>query len=181
MAYEGNLGRVVGSRIYSGVAYDDISIKADLSNQGITRLLDGDIYISIAGTYSIFKYEAGFFTKTADIWNESRVSSLEDEVDGLRSMAEEYIPARSYLPGEVVIYDDRFYLCTAATSGSWDSTKWQALTLDYLLGLTKVDDHLDSTSLRAVQNAVITAALDLKLDKSATITNQDIDDMFPIS
>ena len=45
----------------------------------------------------------------------------------------EYDSAESYEVGDFVVYNDQLYKCIGATSGAWDSTKWQLATLNDLL------------------------------------------------
>ena len=45
----------------------------------------------------------------------------------------EYETTASYSVGEFVVYNDQLYKCIGATSGTWDSTKWQLATLNDLV------------------------------------------------
>lgn len=45
----------------------------------------------------------------------------------------EYDTTTSYEVGDFVVYNDQLYKCIGATSGAWDSTKWQLATLNDLL------------------------------------------------
>lgn len=46
----------------------------------------------------------------------------------------EYDTATSYDVGDFVVYNDQLYKCIGATTGAWDSTKWQLATLNDLVG-----------------------------------------------
>lgn len=45
----------------------------------------------------------------------------------------EYDSAESYDVGDFVVYNDQLYKCIGATTGAWDSTKWQLATLNDLV------------------------------------------------
>ena len=45
----------------------------------------------------------------------------------------EYETSETYAVGDFVVYNDQLYKCIGATSGAWDSTKWQLATLNDLL------------------------------------------------
>lgn len=50
----------------------------------------------------------------------------------------EYDTTTQYSVGDFVVYNDQLYKCIGATSGAWDSTKWQLATLNDLL--TDIED-----------------------------------------
>ena len=56
--YEEELGRVVGSRIYSGEQTNSEGIITELRGKGVERILDGDIYISTSGNKPILAFNA---------------------------------------------------------------------------------------------------------------------------
>lgn len=45
----------------------------------------------------------------------------------------EYDSAEEYNVGDFVVYNDQLYKCIGATTGEWDSTKWQLATLNDLV------------------------------------------------
>lgn len=45
----------------------------------------------------------------------------------------EYDSAEEYEIGDFVVYNDQLYKCIGATTGAWDSTKWQLATLNDLV------------------------------------------------
>ena len=66
-----------------------------------------------------------------------------------RNFAENYNTAVSYVIGDLVMHEDRLYECTGATTGTWDSTKWTATTVDNLFSnISSSADHItyDNTS-----------------------------------
>ena len=50
----------------------------------------------------------------------------------------EYDTTTEYEVGDFVVYNDQLYKCISATSGDWDSTKWQLATLNDLV--TDIED-----------------------------------------
>lgn len=44
-------------------------------------------------------------------------------------IAAPYDSASSYTAGDYCTYGDGFYVCTASTSGTWDASKWSAVTV----------------------------------------------------
>lgn len=48
-------------------------------------------------------------------------------------IAAPYDSASSYTAGDYCTKDDGFYVCTASTSGTWDGSKWSAVTVGDVL------------------------------------------------
>lgn len=48
-------------------------------------------------------------------------------------IAAPYDSASSYTAGDYCTKDDGFYVCTASTSGTWDASKWSAVTVGDVL------------------------------------------------
>ena len=59
----------------------------------------------------------------------------------------EYDTTTSYEVGDFVVYNDQLYKCIGATSGAWDSTKWQLATLNDLL--TDIEDAVQFVNDKA--------------------------------
>ena len=47
--------------------------------------------------------------------------------------ADVYDSSSSYVVGDYCIYNNTLYRCKSATSGAWDSTKWEAKTITSLI------------------------------------------------
>lgn len=45
----------------------------------------------------------------------------------------DYNPATSYVSGDYARHDGVIYICTASTTGAWDSTKWTAIAVELRL------------------------------------------------
>lgn len=72
---------------------------------------------------------------TAGAWNPAHVSETTIvnellEAGGLDLLADEYATASTYNKGDYTIYDRELYKCkTDNTTGAWDSTKWDKVTV----------------------------------------------------
>lgn len=84
--YEEELGRVVGSRIYSGEKTESEDIITELLGKGVERILDGDIYISTTGNKPIlaFNAENEKFEPIVDLGNED----VDEFIDSMRKTIE---------------------------------------------------------------------------------------------
>ena len=66
--------------------------------------------------------------------SEDIIGELESTI--LANLADEYDSTTSYAVGNYCIKDNVLYVCTATTTGTWDSTKWSAITVgDKLISL----------------------------------------------
>lgn len=83
--YEEELGRVVGSRIYSGEKTESADIISELRGKGVERILDGDIYISTSGNKPIlaFNAEEEQFKKITNIWDSEIIQNIYDSIQQL--------------------------------------------------------------------------------------------------
>lgn len=61
-------------------------------------------------------------------------AEIQDILDLARlQIAAPYDSASSYTAGDYCTKDDGFYVCTASTSGTWDASKWSAVTVGDVL------------------------------------------------
>ena len=51
------------------------------------------------------------------------------EFSNINMLAEPYDIASDYIAGQTCNYKGQVYICTSPTSGTWDSTKWNAIPL----------------------------------------------------
>ena len=72
----------------------------------------------------------------------SQAAHLQIEIDNDRGEATPYSTSTSYVAGDYCIYNDTLYKCIGATSGSWDSAKWQAMSLKYIAENSGNDIHM---------------------------------------
>lgn len=76
-------------------------------------------------------------------------TTVKAAIEGTRALtAAAYDSTASYSAGDFCTYQGVFYVCTGSTTGSWDSTKWTATT---------VDTQLKAASTRIGQNEAIVA------------------------
>lgn len=59
---------------------------------------------------------------------------------------EDYDTTTTYSEGNFAIYENTLYVCTATTSGTWDSTKWTQTSVNDLIG--DISTALDTINRR---------------------------------
>lgn len=69
------------------------------------------------------------------------------EFSNMNELAEPYDVASSYIVGQTCNYKGQIYVCLSPTSGTWDSTKWNAVTLSD--SVLSADDYLELANLMA--------------------------------
>lgn len=69
------------------------------------------------------------------------------EFSNMNELAEPYDVASSYIVGQTCNYKGQIYVCLSPTSGTWDSTKWNAVTLSE--SVLSTDDYLELANLMA--------------------------------
>ena len=80
----------------------------------------------------------------------SRIDALETKLDNTsKSLADEYTTSKSYIVGDVVVHNDELYMCKSATSGSWDSSKWDSITLGSIIVSNASEDNSRLDSLES--------------------------------
>ena len=47
---------------------------------------------------------------------------------------EDYSTSTTYNEGDFAVYQDVLYVCTATTTGAWDSTKWEQTSVNDIIG-----------------------------------------------
>ena len=89
-------------------------------------------------------------TKTFKIGlsNTDKQNMAQDVYERLLALTfQEYDSAESYDVGDFVVYNDQLYKCIGATTGAWDSTKWQLATLNDLV--TDIEDAVQFVNDKA--------------------------------
>lgn len=82
---------------------------------------------------------------------------IENMLDSATNIADQYDPAASYVVGDLVLYNNGLYVCTGATSGTFDPAKWQQTTLDEILtnlGASYTDPNSDGNVVIGVDSTV---------------------------
>lgn len=59
---------------------------------------------------------------------------------------EDYDSSTTYNEGNFAVYQDILYVCTATTTGTWDSTKWTQTSVNDLIG--DISTALDTINRR---------------------------------
>lgn len=81
-------------------------------------------------------------------------AEIQDILDLARlQIAAPYDSASSYTAGDYCTKDDGFYVCTASTSGTWDASKWSAVTVGDVLETA----NANISSLNATLTQLITS------------------------
>lgn len=67
---------------------------------------------------------------------ENTLNYLLDSVGGdpNGNISDSYDPAAAYVKGDLCIYENVLYICTAPTTGTFDPSKWTATTIDNVIG-----------------------------------------------
>lgn len=47
---------------------------------------------------------------------------------------EDYNTSTTYNEGDYAVYNETLYVCTATTTGTWDSTKWEQTSVNDIIG-----------------------------------------------
>lgn len=83
------------------------------------------------------------------------------------NIATEYDPTETYAKGDVAIYENVLYICTASngTTGTFDPSKWTATTIDNVIGDLSSLTTSEKSSLVGAVNEVDTE-LDTKVPKA---------------
>lgn len=112
----------------------------------------------------------------ADIFN----SSNQDDYATCNIVASKYDESESYTINDLIIRGPRLLVCTASTTGTWDSSKWSDATLDEVInarisaaqlgGTASFDSVPTSGSQNAVKSNGIYDALQTKENLSNKVT-----------
>ena len=82
---------------------------------------------------------------------------IENMLDSATNIADQYDPAASYVVGDLVLYNNGLYVCTGATTGTFDPAKWDATSLFAVLsGLASsyTDPNSDGNVVIGVDSTV---------------------------
>ena len=84
-------------------------------------------------------------------------AQIENMLDAFGNTASAYETSTAYSVGDLVLYNNALYVCTGATTGAFDPTKWQQTTLAELvenLGATYTDPNSDGNVVIGVDSTV---------------------------
>ena len=106
-------------------------------------------------------------------------TTVKAAIEGTRALtAAPYDSTASYSAGDFCVYQGVFYVCTASTTGSWDSTKWTATTVDYQLKAINSSLATANTNISAKANKTMIAGVETG---SSATRNYNKDDYIVIS
>ncbi len=92
-------------------------------------------------------------TSAGDKTVENSINFLLDSVGGdpNGNISDSYDPTAAYVKGDLCIYDNVLYICTAPTTGTFDPSKWTATTIDNVIGdLSSLTTTVKSSLVGAV-------------------------------
>lgn len=87
---------------------------------------------------------------------ENTLNYLIDSVGGdpNGNISDSYDPTTAYVKGDLCIYENVLYICTAPTTGTFDPSKWTATTIDNVIGDLTALTTTDKSSLVGAVNEV---------------------------
>jgi hypothetical protein len=103
-------------------------------------------------TYQGINLPAGAGNKTV----ENSLNYLIDAVDGdpNGNISDSYDPTAAYVKGDLCIYENVLYICTAPTTGTFDPSKWTATTIDNVIGSLTTLTTSDKSSVVGAVNEI---------------------------
>lgn len=70
------------------------------------------------------------------------------------NISDSYDPTTAYVKGDLCIYNNVLYICTAPTTGDFDPSNWTATTIDNVIGSLSTLTTTDKSSLVGAVNEV---------------------------
>lgn len=91
---------------------------------------------------------------------ENTLNYLIDSVGGdpNGNISDSYDPTTAYVKGDLCIYENALYICTAPTTGDFDPSKWTATTIDNVIGSLSALTTTDKSSLVGAVNELAPTA-----------------------
>lgn len=74
------------------------------------------------------------------------------------NISDSYDPTAAYVKGDLCIYENVLYICTAPTTGTFDPSSWTATTIDNIIGSLSTLTTTDKSSLVGAVNSLIPTA-----------------------
>ena len=95
-------------------------------------------------------------TSAGDKTVENSINFLLDSVGGdpNGNISDSYDPTAAYVKGDLCIYENVLYICTAPTTGTFDPSKWTATTIDNVIGSLSTLTTTDKSSIVGAVNEV---------------------------
>ena len=103
-------------------------------------------------TYQGINLPAGAGNKTVENSLNYLIGAVGGDPNG--NISDSYDPAAAYVKGDLCIYENVLYICTAPTTGTFDPSKWTATTIDNVIGSLSQLTTTDKSSLVGAANEV---------------------------
>ena len=104
-------------------------------------------------TYQGINLPAGAGNKTVENSLNYLLNAIGGDPNG--NISDSYDPAAAYVKGDLCIYENVLYICTAPTTGTFDPSKWTATTIDNVIGDLSQLTTTDKSSLVGAVNSMI--------------------------
>lgn len=100
-------------------------------------------------TYQGINLPAGAGNKTVENSLNYLLNAVGGDPNG--NISDSYDPTAAYVKGDLCIYENVLYICTAPTTGTFDPSKWTATTIDNVIGsLSQLTTSVTSSLVGAV-------------------------------
>lgn len=96
-------------------------------------------------TYQGINLPAGAGNKTVENSLNYLLNAVGGDPNG--NISDSYDPTAAYVKGDLCIYENVLYICTAPTTGTFDPSKWTATTIDNVIGSLSQLTTTDKSSL----------------------------------
>lgn len=95
-------------------------------------------------------------TSAGDKTVENSINFLLDSVGGdpNGNISDSYDPTAAYVKGDLCIYENVLYICTAPTTGTFDPSNWTATTIDSVIGSLSTLTTTEKSSIVGAVNEV---------------------------
>ena len=103
-------------------------------------------------TYQGINLPAGAGNKTVENSLNYLLNAVGGDPNG--NISDSYDPTAAYVKGDLCIYENVLYICTATTTGTFDPSKWTATTIDNIIGDLSALTTTDKSSLVGAVNSI---------------------------
>mgnify|MGYP003417099014 CR=1 FL=1 len=129
-------------------------------------------------TYQGINLPAGAGNKTVENSLNYLLNAIGGDPNG--NISDSYDPTAAYVKGDLCIYENALYICTAPTTGTFDPTKWTATTIDNVIGDLSQLTTTDKSSLVGAVNEVARYTLDMTDTASGAIATFESEYALPL-
>ena len=126
-------------------------------------------------TYQGINLPAGAGNKTVENSLNYLINAVGGDPNG--NISDSYDPTAAYVKGDLCIYENVLYICTAPTTGTFDPSKWTATTIDNVIGSLSTLTTTDKSSLVGAVNELDSD----KADKSGMFKIQSFSKQYSVA